>query len=116
VNNPFTVAIQLSESDTGFIPTSSLFTIHRTRKAEMSGSVRKIFWKAFHFTTDISSADWEVSAEKVFEDAGIGDSLPLTLQRTFLSQNAGIKMRNFQKICAPAFAKAGACCICGYEI
>ena len=25
-------------------------------------------------------------------------------------------MRNFQKICAPAFAKAGARCICGYEI
>ena len=41
---------------------------------------------------------------------------PFTLQRTFLSQNAGIKMRNFQKICAPAFAKAGARCICGYEI
>ena len=25
-------------------------------------------------------------------------------------------MRNFQKICAPAFAKAGARYICGYEI
>ena len=25
-------------------------------------------------------------------------------------------MRNFQKICAPAFAKAGARCICGYKI
>ena len=39
-----------------------------------------------------------------------------TLQRTIFSQNAGIEMRNFQKICAPAFAKAGARCICGYEI
>ena len=51
-----------------------------------------------------------------FEDNGIGDSLLLTFQRTFLRQNAGIEMRNFQKICAPAFAKAGARCICGYEI
>ena len=32
------------------------------------------------------------------------------------SQNAGIETENFQKICAPAFAKAGAHCICGYEI
>jgi len=56
VNNPFTVAIQLSESNIGFVPTALLFTIHWTRKAEMSGSVRKIFWKAFHFTTDISSS------------------------------------------------------------
>ena len=55
VNNPFTVAIQLTESNIGFVPTALLFTIHWTRKAEMSGSVRKIFWKAFHFTTDISS-------------------------------------------------------------
>ena len=48
------------------------------------------------------------------EDEGIGDSLPLTLQRTFLRRNAGNEMKNFQKICAPAFAKAGARCICGY--
>jgi len=41
---------------------------------------------------------------------------PFTLQRTFLIQNTGIKMKNFQKICAPAFAKAGARYICGYEI
>jgi len=47
VNNPFTVAIQLSESNTGFVPTASLFTIHRTEKAKMSGSVKKYFGKPF---------------------------------------------------------------------
>jgi len=51
-----------------------------------------------------------------FEDNGIGDSLLLTLQRTFLHLNAGIETKDFQKICAPAFAKAGARYIRGYEI
>ena len=41
VNNPFTVAIQLSELDTGFVPTASPFTIHRTEKSKKSGGVRK---------------------------------------------------------------------------
>ena len=36
--------------------------------------------------------------------------MPLTLQRTFLRRNAGIETKDFQKICAPAFAKAGARC------
>ena len=40
-----------------------------------------------------------------FVEYGGKKFFPFTLQRTFLSQNAGIEMRNFQKICAPALRK-----------
>lgn len=36
-------------------------------------------------------------AKRKFWERGITAGLPFTLQRTFLSQNAGIEMRNFQK-------------------
>jgi len=72
------------------------------------GRVRSgISKNSFHFTTDTFLPFVEYGGKKFF---------PFTLQRTFFSQNAGIEMKNFQKICAPAFAKAGAHCICGYEI
>ena len=42
------------------------------------------------------SKTWQWRKEN-FENEGITAWLPFTLQRTFLSQNAGIEMRNFQK-------------------
>ena len=72
------------------------------------GRVRSgISKNSFHFITDTFLPFVEYGGKKFF---------PFTLQRTFLHLNAGIETKDSQKICAPAFAKAGARCIRGYEI
>ena len=78
----------------------------------MTGILIKISWEVSHFTTDRFSTIGEYCKNffslynghfldilgglrrKKFEDEGSGDSLPLTLQRTFEQKKTGVN-RNF---------------------
>ena len=70
---------------------------------------------SFHNTTDIFSQKLGSGENKILRTK----ELPLgcsSLYNGLFSSKRRYRNEKFSKICAPAFAKAGARCICGYEI